>query len=246
MPSLIQPVSITCPVAVIGAKSYNICLPGGACISGQVPDLFASPDELCRALLGQLQVAIAPLKPAFDIIGTILCIKDTLEAAPKIVTQPQEFVEVLNSCIIKIEDLAQLIPQLSAPIFIAQALDLMICILEGFVTELQGILNKAQQIDSLLAMSRGDNDPILQIVECANRLNQNRLCAINESMGPLNAILELLNIFLKMIGMDPLPSMSDLDPGASKAITQFRDFIRILKQVRTALGIPVTPVVPRC
>lgn len=245
MPSLIKPLQVTCPQVLIGAKSYSLTLPGGATISGQTPDLFPNPDEICANLLAQMQVAISPTLPIFDLVGAVLCIKDVLDGV-KSLPDPSDMIKALNACVVKFEDLAKLIPQISAPIMIANTLDLLICVLDGVVTKLQEIIIKQLAIQALAAKANGPTSPILQLVECAGHINSTRICAVNESLGPLQAIIDLINILLELVGLDPIPPLGEMASDLSEAIAQFRVIITTLKQVRGLLGIPLIPVVPRC
>jgi hypothetical protein len=240
--SLIEPISLVCPTFALGARGYELVLPGGAKLSGHIPDLWANQAEICSAILGKLEGALLPMKPVFDIIEVVLCIKDILAALP----DPIAAADKLTGCIPKFENLLQLVPQFSMPQTICGAFDLLICILNGAATELSAIVMKAAAIDNLAAKSTGPQDPIFNFVECSNRLNQLRVCAVNESMGPLNSIIALLNIFLELLGLDPLPNLQEFGAELAAEIQKIQTFITILRTAKYAIGCMPNFPVPRC
>ena len=246
MPSLIEPVLITCPVFVNGARGISVTVPGGGTIAYQYPGLWADNAEVCRGLLGQLQGAMVPLTPIYDIINAVLCLKDIVTDVPKAFTDLPAYTDTLKSCLPKLEKLLQLVPQLSVPIFICQVIEVLTCVIDGIITGMQEIINKQVAIDAAAAKANGPTDPLFNIVECANRLNQNRLCTLNESMGPINSIIQLINLFLELIGIEPLGTFGEMAAGATQAIDQFRVLITTLRTVKLAIGCGPLLNVPRC
>ncbi len=248
MASLITPVLITCPSFKNGARGLEICLPGGGCISYMYPGLWASPAEICQGLLGQLQGALVPMKPLFDVIAAVNCLGDVIQAIPDAITEGDVpgLKDAITECIPKVENLLQLVPQLSVPLMVCQTLDVLICVIDGAITMVQEFIFKQAAILEAALLIRSSSDPLFGIIECANRLNQNRYCAINESLSGINAIIELLNIFLKLIGLDPLPTFGEMVAEATGAVEQFRVLVTTLRAVRQGLGCGPMLNVPRC
>lgn len=248
MASLIEPILITCPTFISGAKGISITLPGGAAMSYQSPTLWADSNDVCRGLLGQLQGALVPMKPLFDVIAAVLCLKDIVTAIPDAIEElnPGKVSDTIRECLPRIENLLQLVPQLSVPIMVCQVLSVLTCVIEGATTELQIYILKQTAILEASQLIRGSSDPLFNIVECANRLNANRLCAVNESMSPINSIIELINVFLTLIGLDPLPTFGEMAAEATVAIDQLRDLVSLLRTLQLALGCGPVLNTPRC
>jgi hypothetical protein len=246
--ALIHQVATPCPTFQVGARGLSITLPGGAVIGVQSQDIFTTNAELCRLLLGQLQGVMAPMAPLFTMVQGVLCLKDIVTSIPEaIVTlDPTKITETIERCTPTIEKLLSLIPQISAPAMLASVLDVLICVLNGTIDELEICVQKTAAINALQSRVQGPNDPLTDIIACAAQLTATRQCAVIESLGPLDVIIELVNVFMEMIGQDPIEGLGEATADATALIEQLRDFITPLRIVRMSLGGPLLVAVPKC
>jgi len=217
----------------------KITMPGGAVIPVMVPEINPNSLQITKALLGQASGAMAPLVPVFNIIDAVLSIKDFAEAVPGLITNPTAIVEAIEKLIQKIAKLAGLIPQLSVPLMVLDLIDVAIEALNGLVTQLEAVIVQEAKIAaaSLKATEPG-NDALLEVVACAEAINLQVKNGISEGLGPLNSFFGMINIFLSLIGLQPIPDLAGGLPDDSEAaIDSLRDVVKILQDLRATIPI---------
>ena len=229
-----------CVELVLGNQGAQVRLPGGAALSVMVPDINPSDLAITKSLLSQGNAALAPLLPVFNIIDALLAVKDFAEAVPGLITDPSALVDAIAALIEKISKLAQLIPQLSVPFLVVDLIDVGITALNGFVTELDKIVQ--QEIRIAAAITKANTEPanpaLLEVTVCASEIVASTKQGLSEGLGPLNTFFGILSIFLGLIGQPPIPDVSDLGDDAAAAIAALKDPVKVLQDLRDAIPIP--------
>jgi hypothetical protein len=243
---LLVPVSAPCPLFKAAARELAITFPGGAKIGPMVSDLYATEAELARALLGQVQVVLAPLKPVFDILAAVMAIVEILGAVPKVPSNPAKFLKAMADAAKKFAALTKLVPQLSGPIMLGHVLDVVISVLNGLLAEVDAVVVQQKRINSLSLKIIGEHDLLRDVLACATRINQMRMCAIDESLGPMRGLFDLLNLFLTMIGLPKLEALGPLGHDPFGARTALLGLVQALRLVRKGLPIPPLVAIKRC
>ncbi len=229
-----------CVTLTLGNQGAQVRLPGGAALSVMVPDLNPSDLAITKSLLAQGNAALAPLLPVFNIIDALLAVKDFAEAVPGLLTDPTALVDAIAALIEKITKLAELIPQLSVPFLVVDLIDVGITALNGFVTELNKIVQ--QELNIAAAITKANTAPLnpslLDVTTCASDLVAQTKQGLEEGLGPLNTFFGLLSIFLGLIGQPPIPDVSDLGDDAAAAISTLEDTVKLLQDIRAAIPLP--------
>ncbi len=229
-----------CPVITIGSQGADITFPGGAKIPVMVPEINPNDLQITKALLGQASGALAPLVPIFNLIDAMLAVKDFAEAVPGLITDPGALTSAITSLIEKITALASLIPQLSVPLMILDLIDVTITALGGVITQLEAVLiQEAKIAAAATAATQPGNESLLTVVACAEGINVQTKNGIGEGLGPLNSFFGLMNIFLGLIGLPPIPDLSgDLPDDTQEAIDDLKDVVKLLEDLRATIPIP--------
>ena len=220
--------------------SQELCItfPGGAEMCVQIPGV-PDPTDVSKQLLAQANAALAPLVPVFNIIDAIIALFNCVKAIPDSLGPPPDPTALAN-CIPdlaeKVDKLLKLIPQLSIPVLIAGLIDVLLFYLEGLRGQLQAII--AAQVRIAAAATRAaelGNVQLRTVVDCAEASMDAYLQNLNESVKPLNRLVGVLNLFLQLVGLSPLPDLANLGDDAEAALTPLDLVIQKLQTARAAL-----------
>ena len=220
--------------------SQELCItfPGGAEMCVQIPGV-PDPTDVSKQLLAQANAALTPLVPVFNIIDAILALFKCVKAIPDSLgppPDPTKLAECIPDLAEKIDKLLKLIPQLSIPVLIAGLIDVILFYLEGLRGQLKAII--AAQVRIAAAATRAaelGNVQLRTVVDCANASMDAYLQNLNEGMKPLNRLVGLLNLFLQLAGLPPIPDLANLGDDAEAALTPLDLVIQQLQTARAAL-----------
>lgn len=219
---------------------HELCVtfPGGAEVCVQIPGV-PDPTEVSKQLLAQANAALAPLVPVFNIIDAIIALFNCVKAIPDALgppPDPSKLADCIPDLAKKIDQLLKLIPQLSIPLLIAGLIDVLLFYLEGLRGQLQAII--AAQLRIAAAATRAaelGNVQLRTVVDCAEASMDAYLQNLNEGMKPLNRLVALLNLFLQLAGLPPIPDLKNLGDDAEAALAPLDAAIESLKTVRAGL-----------
>ena len=214
----------------------------------EIPDPFAItlPGGVTMEsinLMEQIQPALTPLVPIFDIIDTVVAVFNCVKAIPDTLGPPPD-PTVLAACIPelaeKVSKLLKLIPQLSLPYTIIGIIDLVIDTLRQARTQLLHLQAQMQQI--LGAIDRAtdlDDAGLMAITSCAQANVAQEAANVGKSLAALGKLIGLLNLFLGMVGGPEVPDLSDLaGTPLDEAIPPIDAIIETLQGVRDAVPVP--------
>ncbi len=233
---------IDCPVIIPSTSDLCIAIPGGSLICAQLPLLNPDDFAVSKQLIAQVNSAMSPLIPIFNIIDAVIAIKDCVEAIPDALgppPDPSKMIDCLPQLAEAVEKLLSLIPQLSVPQMIVDILDALIIALNGLISQLAAILaREAATLEAGLKAAEPGNGSLLAIVKCSEDFNLALSLEVNSSLTPLNRFIGITNLFLELIGIDPIPDLADLPADTQEAIEQLRVVTKLLTDLRNSIPIP--------
>lgn len=230
-----------CKILPVVPQGKCIVLPGGVEICVQMPGIPRDGGELVKQLLAQMNAALTPLVPVFNIIDAVIAIFDMVKAIPDAIMKLDisGLAEALEAMIEKIAALLKLIPQLSLPLMIVGLIDCIILALEGIKVDLESVLVCEQSILEaiLLAVDPG-NIGLVEIIQCATADCNAQSENINEGAQPLNSLISLLNLFMQLIGLEGIPLAVGIEGDAQGSIDAICATIAVMETIRDAIPLP--------
>jgi hypothetical protein len=223
-----------------------ISFPGGAEICATLPDIVPpQPDKFMRALFGQVNAALAPLQPIFNIIDAVVAVFECVKAISTL--DPVEILNCIPNLADKVAKLLNLIPQLSLVALIAGLLEVVIYYLRGTKNQiLRAIELLTRLLDAETAATRPGNIALARVLPCALDDLDKLLQWQNEGNKPINRLIGVINLFLEVIGLErfKIPCIGSLlaDLDALEAALSLIDLlIELLEIIRLAIPIPPSP-----
>lgn len=215
-----------------GPGELCITLPGGAQLCAQAGIEFGDTATIARSLLAQVNAALTPLVPIFNVIDVVKLVFDALGA----VTNPIRLAEILGELAEKIDALLQLLPQYSVPRMVIAIIDALVATLQGLRSELQAIIRQQARIAAAATLAAQPGNEQLQIVvDCATGNLDAQLANLNATLAPLNRLLGIVNLLLGLAGQAPLPSVADLGDDPLAALAPLDATITALQTLQAAL-----------
>lgn len=224
----------------------EVCLtfPGGSEMCVTLPDLVPpSPDKLIRQLFAQLNAALQPLTPIFNIIDAVVAVFDCIKAISTL--DPVEILNCIPGLAEKVSKLLNLIPALSLPALVAGILEIIILWLRGMYNQAVRAQQLLQRVlDAETASTRPGNIALANVIPCALDDLDKLLQWQNESAKPVNRLIGVVNTFLEIIGLErfTIPCLgqvlADLD-----ALALYLRLIELLEELLTIIRsfIPIFP-----
>lgn len=215
-------------IELTAIAELSITLPGAAELSAFLsPGNLPNKTDVCNALMGQVNAALTPLVPIFRLLDVALCIFQCVEAVPDSIGPPPDpvaLIKAIAECALKIDFLLELIPQLSVCVFVKGIIELVLCALESLRETLANLVQLNVDIAAsearmdVLADAGLDVSFALDGLACAKANAALEADAAASGNAALNRLIGLLNIFLQLIGVDPIPALDNLDLSAGAGI----------------------------
>ena len=194
-------------------------------------------------LMEQIQPALTPLMPLFDIIDTVVAVFNCIKAIPDTLGPPPD-PTVLAACIPelaeKVAKLLKLIPQLSIPLTIIGIIDLIIDVLRQARTMLLHLQAQMQQITGAIDRATDLEDAgLMAITSCAQANVAQEAANVGKSLAALGKLIGILNIFLELVGAPTVPDLSDLaGTPLDEVVPPLDAIVDQLTQVRDMVPVP--------
>jgi len=220
-----------------------VTFPGGAEVCVSLPS--ASPptlDELMRQLFAQVNTALAPLTPIFNIIDAVVAVFDCVKAISTL--NPQEILNCIPNLAEKVAELLNLIPQVSLVALVADVIELLILYFKGIRNQ---IIRQALYYQRILAAQTAATEPgnaaLARVLPCALDDLDQLLNWQNQSAAPVNRLIGVINLFLEIIGLSrfKIPTAGGLtvEDLENTDVIQLIDLtIELLTYIRLAIPIP--------
>lgn len=221
-----------------GPGELCVQFPGGTKICAQVGYELGDPSEITRSLVAQVNTALAPMMPIFDIIDFAKALFDCLSAIPDAITNldPMPLVDCLPGLHKKLEALLALLPVMSLPLLVKSIIDVVINMLLGLKMELMTLIR--QQIRILAAATKAAQVGALQlVVDCATGNLEASLRNLNSSLLPLNRLVGVLNLLLNAVGLPCIPTLAGLSKVADDQLKVIDNAIAILEAIKNLIPV---------
>ncbi len=234
--ALIPSLDTTCVQLVSGNGELCVRFPGGAqiCASIHATEL-GDPGEIAKDLLAQVNTALSPLQPFFNLLDVIKAIFDCVQAIPDALSMPPDPSGII-ACIPAlgkaVDKLLKLVPPI--PIF-----ELAKDILRVIITALQGVRAKlsamlrhlARVLAAGVAAQQLGNLQLQLVVDCAQGNLDAQMENMNAGMAPLNRLIGVLNVLLQLAGLDCIPALSGFGELTANVLAPLDATIDLLQQL---------------
>lgn len=231
-----------CGTLVVTPQEICITLPGAVDVCVNIPDPtnFPDPIELVKGLFTQLNAALTPLTPFFNLLDLVITLVKCVQAIPDGPTEFPPFKTLITECIPelpeKIAKILALIPPLALPITILGFIDALIVLLEGFIGFLNRVVSTiANIVDAQTRAAELGSFSLTNVADCADENAELEMTSFNESLGPLNLLFGLIDVFIGLAqipGVSGLPQLSDVGIDPLAALDPINDFLDAIKVIR--------------
>jgi len=235
------PIIPLCPAQSIGPKNLCVRMPGGLtmCVDLPTGQLPASLTQISQAMMSQVNTALAPLAPFFNIIDAIAAMLECIQGIPDAILQldPSTLIQCIPNLVEAVQKLLSMIPPLSIPIMVSDILGVVIAFLEAVKGDLTEVSRYFTRVAEAIQSAQDTNNLLLldMLNSCAVPIAEAFNQQISDNMGPLNQLLQIVNVLLALVpGVDPLPCMGALGP-PDAALDVIDTFVEILKTIRSLL-----------
>lgn len=238
-----SPAALTCPAISLSCEGdIDVTFPGG----GKLFSIAASAHgtsclDISKALLSQINVALMPFLPIFDIIDTMLLLLNCMQAVQEALGPPPDPTK-LAECLAKlgpqINKLLKLIPQLSIPLFVVSLIDVVISFLQSLKLELAAIVQ--MQLLTLAAAARYAERPSPQlagVISCSNSNIEVAMANLNQSIAPVNRLFGIVNALMKTAKLGELPTIRSLGSDPEAALVPLDAMIEVLTKFRSTIPV---------
>lgn len=216
-----------------------IVLPGDTEICAIFPGCRPpDPSELTAAFLGQINSALAPLTPIFNIIDVVVALVNCVKAVESALgppPNPSKLTQCFPQLAKALQRLLALLPFLTIPALVGSLLDVLIAHLTGIKNQLVAIIRK--QLRIALAQTRAvalGSVALNTVLDCASGDLDVFLNNLNAQSAPLGRLINLINALLSLAGASPIPSIGSIGQDANAAVAPLTAVIAELQIVRKA------------
>src|SRR6185503_340774 len=229
-----------CVELTVQPQSLSVTFPGGASIDAELPEVVPDPMQLSKQLLAQANAALAPLGPVFNLIDVALALFNAVKAIPDAISHldPSKITDALPDLANKAARIAAVVPQLSVPLMILGLVDALLAFLGGLSGQLRAIIDQQARIQK--AENRAaelGNAQLQAVADCSKHHVSAQLQSLSESVAPVNRLIALINVFAQLVGLGPLPDLSNLGTDASAALRGLDDTVKALQEIRAAIPV---------
>lgn len=223
------------------SETPRIRMPGGTQLSPLAG--LDSGDKMTsvRDLIAQINAALTPLMPVFNLIDAVIALKECVEAIPSLATNPKALYDALQKLISAVTGLATVVPAASVPIMVGDIIKLLVFMLIALKFELSAFIEQSLRVDrAAVKAAMAGNGALLSVVEKAQQNLTNTKANTKTSMQPIDRLITLVNTLLDIAQVPNnirLPTIGDLADDAQQALTVIDDLIEVLQAIADKLPI---------
>jgi hypothetical protein len=215
-------------------SGLNITFPGGVNLSALAGLKVPNPGDLTGKFLGEVNAALMPLVPLFDLIDLLLTFKAIFDAVLSL--NPPKIAAKIDAMLPKLDKFKLMIPQLSIPILLKGIVSVLLLFVIGFRAQLQAIIDAQARIDLSGARATALGSLDLQVaVDCAQASLDLQFQAMGNGAAPLNRLIGLLNLLAGLAGLPEVPTLDDLGESAEAALAPIDALISALRALYVAI-----------
>lgn len=228
-----------CITLSTGPGELCVQFPGGARLCAQFGYETGDIAEVVKSMLAQINTALTPLTPLFNILDAIVAIKNCITAIPDAFGPPPDPSGIINcipGLLKAIDKLLQLLPQLSIPPMIKGIIGVIIAGLQGLRHKLAAMIRQVARIlEAATRAAELGNIQLQLVVDCANANNEAQLINLNNGMMPLNRLIGVINLFLHLAGLPCIPTLAGIEAIGEEALAPLDAAIALLQALQAAI-----------
>lgn len=215
-----------------------IPLPGGVQLCAEsVPSAL----DGIAGLFGKVNTALAPLVPIFTIIEVLVSMKSCITAIPDCLMppSPKPIFKCIKDVVRNLDQLLQMIPQLSVPLLVIGIIDALIAFVTSYRNAIILLVNRQQDlIDSETRAAELNDARLLITLGCAKQNLELEFQNLNSSIGPVNQLVAIVNALLDIVGLPCIPALVIPVALTEEALLPLTDAIKLLIKLRKLIKIP--------
>lgn len=242
-----MPLQDLAPLCIqVNAIPGGLCVtfPGGATVCAQADLEFGDLSKSMRSLFAQINTALAPLTPFFDIIDLGKAIVDCIQAIPDALGPPPDpsgLINCIPGLVEKLNKLLKLLPILTIPGMIKDIIQALVYMLTGIRQQLLALQAQQQRIlAAATAAAQTGNLDLQIVVDCETGNLDAYLLNLNAGMEPLNRLIGILNTLAQLVGLPCIPTLADVEI-SDPAIEAIDAAITVLQTIAAALPTLALP-----
>ena len=226
----------------------KVCLPGGLCLDyvwsgiGKIPHAADIPPDH----FSQIGPAMAPLKPLFDLLDTVLALFRCVKAVPDAITSldPSELLDCLPALAKAVDQVLKLIPQLSVPKMVIAIIKNLATLLRAIAADLRYVQSQLQRIADMIDRAAQLGDYRLNgFLVCAQGDMETTLMSTGEALRGIGSIILIVNIFMGLIGGPEIPCFGsivedNISLGFDALVDIFTALAELLTDIANAIPDP--------
>lgn len=243
---------VLCIELETGPGEFCVTLPGGATICASADVEWGDIPSIARGIMAQVNTALTPLTPFFRIFDVVIALFDCVSAIKDAIgppPQPQKIAECIPNLQQAIAKLLELHPLISIPPTVKSILGVIILFLQGIRSEMVQLIAFFERFAAaqLRAAELGNLDLQL-IADCASDQIDVELKNLNDSIAPVGRLLAIINLFLKLAGLDciqiPLDPIEEVSEAALEPIDRAIVFMTAVRDAIPSIDF-VLPALPK-
>jgi hypothetical protein len=251
--ALTPDLSGSCVVVDTGPGELCVPFPGGAQVCAQDGYDTGDAGEITKSMFAQLNTAMAPLAPFFDILDLIKAIVDSVSAVPKAIGGDlPALVEAIEKMAKAISKIAGLFPPMPIFAMVKQTIEVIIVGIRAVQDKLRALIRQQERI--ALAATRAAETGNLQlgiVVDCAQGNFSAQIANMNTQFLPLNRLIGVVNTLLEVAGLPCIPTLGGIAGASLEAIDALDNAITFLQTFLAAIPIgdvqlPALPAAGTC
>jgi hypothetical protein len=153
------------------------------------------------------------MTPVFNIIDAVLAVFKCVTAIPDAIMSldPGKILECVPDLVDKINNLLNMIPQLSIPRMVISLVKLLAQMLGGFASDLRFLQRRLLRMARSIDRAADLNDPTLSAyIVCAQANYDAQMLTTAEALAGVGRIILLINIFMGLFGGPEIPCFGQL------------------------------------
>lgn len=232
-----------CAEITTGPGEVCIVLPGSAQLCAQYGFETGDNAQILRSLLAQVNTALAPLQPFFNVLDFLQACLEVVQAIPGALGPPPDPTTLIRktaALVEKFDKLLALFPPTSVPVMVRSILDAMIQFLLALRAELVHLMAQGERINAaeLRAVALG-NANLQLVVDCARANFDAQLVNMNASITPLRRLLGVVNTLLHLASLPCIEiPIGSIDGINDEALAILDAAISALLTAKAAISVP--------
>jgi len=226
----------------VDLSGFFALFPGGIQLSA-FAGLKVSTGDTIEKFLAQMNTALMPLVPLFDLIDTLLIIKGIFDAVTSL--NPYKIAEKVKLLLPKLDKLKSMLPPLAIPPLLRAIVAALIVFVSAFKAQLNAMIDVEARIG--LAGARAEllgAADLAAAVSCTQLSLDVQFNAMIGGAAPLNRFIGLVNLLASIVGMPEIPTLGNFGASASSALAPVDILLDALQNLYDSIPSTIPDIGP--